>query len=365
MELDKKNKTHLIQTALFLVTIATTTVTGAEWIYGKYLILGDDLLTTGEVLTGLYFSLPFIGILTVHEFGHYFTAKYYKAKVTLPYYIPLWLGFIGLPSIGTAGAFIRIKSIVQSRKEFFDIGVAGPLAGFVAAILILTYGFTHLPEPDYIFSIHPEYQEYGTDYEQYVYDNNEINLAVGDNLLLLFFKKYVADPERVPNNYEIYHYPVIFAGFWALFFTALNLIPIGQLDGGHVIYGLFGYKISRIISRVLFLIMVTVSGISFIPTGPINVEFFTSALFYLLFLFLAFHHFEKDIKKRALMIIWIMIIQIFALNFMPYIADYGIYMMFAFLIGRFLGVDHPKVPQDKPLDLKRKIIGWLVLVSPN
>jgi hypothetical protein len=275
----------------------------------------------------------------------------------------LWLGFLpAAPSIGTMGAFIRIKSLIQSRKEFFDIGIAGPLAGFVVALFVLTYGFTNLPDADYIFSIHPEYQEYGMNYEEYVYDQNEMNFVLGDNLLFLFFKNYVADPEKVPNNYELYHYPWLFAGYLALFFTAINLIPIGQLDGGHVIYGLFGYNKSRIIARVLFLILVTISGIGLIPLEPIDYDFFINIIFYLLFLYLAFHHFEKDIRKRLLLIIWVMIIQIAAVNFLPGMEDYSIYVLFAFLIGRFLGVDHPKAIIDKPLDLNRKILGWIALV---
>lgn len=362
MGVSKEKKTRIIQIALFIITLIATTITGAEWMFGKSLIFGEGTLSSSEILAGLYYSIPFLGILTAHEFGHYFTAKYYKVKVTLPFYIPMWFGFIGMPSLGTMGAFIRIKDLIQSRKEYFDIGIAGPLAGFVIAIFVLTYGFTHLPDADYIFNIHPEYKEYGMDYEKYVYENQEMSFVVGDNLLFLFFENYVADPAKVPNNYEMYHYPWLFAGYLALFFTALNLLPIGQLDGGHVIYGLFGYKNSRIISRVLFIILVGISGIGLIPVGPINIDFLVNAAFYLLFLFLALHHFEKDLWKRLLYIIWIMTIQIIALNYFPAASEYGIYMMFAFLIGRFLGIDHPKAIIDKPLDLNRKIVGWIALV---
>jgi membrane-associated protease RseP (regulator of RpoE activity) len=362
MEENRQKKTLIIQSVLFVVTIFSTTFAGAEWMYGKYVFYGERLLTSSEILSGLYFSIPFLGILTVHEFGHYLTAKYYKVRVTLPFYLPFWLGFLAIPfSIGTMGAFIRIKDLIKSRKEYFDIGIAGPLAGFVVAIFVLTYGFTHLPEAEYIYEIHPEYREFGPDYEQYVYDQQEVNLVIGDNLLFLFFENFVADPDKVPNNYELYHYPWLFAGYLALFFTALNLLPIGQLDGGHVTYGLFGYRYSRIISRILFLVIVTVSGVGMIPLGPINLYFFINALFYFFFLYLAFHHFEKDLKKRMLIIIWIMIIQIAALNFIPKLADYAVYMVFAFLIGRFLGIDHPKAVSDQPLNFNRKIIGWVAL----
>jgi len=361
MEENRGSKKRIIHLLLFIITFIFTTIAGAEWMSGRWVMYGEDLLTSSEIFAGLYFSIPFLGILTAHEFGHYYTAKYYKVKVTLPYYIPLWLGFLPMFSFGTMGAFIRIKGLIESRKEYFDIGIAGPLVGFVFALGVLTYGFTHLPEPDYIFEIHPEYREYGLNYEEHVYEQEDFYFAVGDNLLFLFFKQFVADPEKIPNKYEMYHYPWLFAGYMALFFTALNLIPIGQLDGGHVIYGLFGYKNSRIIFRILFLIMVTISGIALLPSGPIDLNFMINSTFYLLFLYLTFHHFEKDLRKRLLLIIWIMILQIFALNFFPKIADYGIYMIFAFVIGRFLGIDHPKAIVDKPLDVKRKIIGWIAL----
>jgi Zn-dependent protease len=361
MENNKIRKTQIIQLTLFIVTVIVTTISGAEWMFGKSIMYGEPRLSSSEFLAGLYFSIPFLGILTVHEFGHYLTAKYYKIKVSLPFYIPMWLGFIPAPSIGSMGAFIRIKSLVQSRKEFFDIGIAGPLAGFIVALCVLTYGFTHLPEADYIYKIHPEYQEYGTNYEEY-YQQNEANLAVGDNLVMLFFRNVVADPDKVPNKYELYHYPWLFAGFLALFFTALNLIPIGQLDGGHVTYGLFGYKNSRILSRTLFLIMITISGIGLLPSGPINSDFVMYSALYLFFLNLAFHHFEKDFKKRILMVIWIMIVQIIASKYFTQFNGYEVNMVFAFLIGRFLGIEHPKAIVDKPLDLKRKVIGWMGLV---
>lgn len=358
---DKKNRTLLLQLVLLIITISTTTIAGAEWMFGKSLFYGKPLLSSTEIMAGLYFSIPFLTILTVHEFGHYLMARYYKVKVTLPFYLPLWLGFIPyVPSIGTMGAFIRIKEIVKSRKEYFDIGIAGPLAGFVAALMILTYGFTNLPEPEYIFEIHPEYQEYGLNYEEY-YETQPANMAIGDNLLFMFFKKYVADPDRIPNKYELYHYPWILAGYLALLFTAINLFPIGQLDGGHVIYGLFGYKTSRIISRIVFFIMVTISGIGLVPQGQINNEFLINAALYLLFLFLAFHHFEKDIKRRSLVVIWVMIIQILAAKYLPSVGDYGIYLLLAFIFGRFLGIDHPKAIDDRPLDLKRKVFGWFAL----
>jgi membrane-bound ClpP family serine protease len=108
--------------------------------------------------------------------------------------------------------------------------------------------------------------------------------------------------------------------------------------------------------------MVTLSGIGLVPMGQINSGFIINSIFYLLFLFLAFYHFERDIKKRALLVIWVMIMQLFTTEYLPQSGDYGIYLLFAFIFGRFLGIDHPKATIDRPLDLKRKILGWIALV---
>src|SRR6185436_15295388 len=120
--------------------------------------------------------------------------------------------------------------------QIFDIGIAGPLAGFVVAFAILWYGFATLPPPEYIFQFHPSYEQYGLDYANFVYrpefmPEGTVDLVMGKNLLFMFFEKFVADPTRVPNPHEIMHYPYLLAGFWALVFTGINLLPIGQLDG--------------------------------------------------------------------------------------------------------------------------------------
>ena len=194
--LNKNQKTYLIQLLLFIITVITTTLTGVEFVNFKTVFFLDDkhqLITGSEwegVLTGLWYSIPFLGILTIHEFGHYFMAKYYKLKVTLPYYIPFW--FPGMLSIGTMGAVIRMKSVIQTKRQFFDIGIAGPLAGFVAAFILLWYGFSTLPNYDEILSIHPEYathiEAHGSNYaESAISELKETGhgmlFGIGDNLL--------------------------------------------------------------------------------------------------------------------------------------------------------------------------------------
>src|SRR6187402_3040026 len=164
----KKINPLIIQSVLFLLTIFTTTLTGAFWVG----ILHPEDSFWDFFSRGFAYSIPFLGILTIHELGHYLTARYYKVNVTLPYYIPIFIPGL-MPQIGTVGAFIKMNSRSASKKEIFDIGVAGPLAGFVAAIGLLFYGFTHLPQREHIFIVHKEYAEAekksGKPYENIVY----------------------------------------------------------------------------------------------------------------------------------------------------------------------------------------------------
>ena len=157
-----------IHIGLFLITLVTTTMAGAEWMFGRSWWF-EPSLTFKEFKQGFYFSIPFLAILTAHEFGHYLTARFYGVKVTLPFFIP----FPPIPfSIGTMGAVIRIKETIRSKVENFDIGIAGPIAGFMLAILCLYYGFTNLPEKSYIYQVHPDYEVFGENFEDHVYEND-------------------------------------------------------------------------------------------------------------------------------------------------------------------------------------------------
>jgi membrane-associated protease RseP (regulator of RpoE activity) len=357
---EKKSRPWVVP-LLFVVTLITTTLAGAEWMYGR-MIYFEPGLTFDQLISGVSFSFPFLAILTVHEFGHYLTARYYRVKVTLPFYIPFWLGFIGMPSIGTMGAFIRIKEPIKSRKEYFDIGIAGPLAGFIAALLVLYYGFTHLPPADYIYSIHPEYEQYGADYADHVYQE-EGSFYLGDNLTFLLFKKYVApDPSLVPNPYEIIHYPWLFAGFLALFFTALNLLPIGQLDGGHALYGLFGWENHKLISTAMFILFLYYAGIGLVtPFDPLN-DLVLYVPLYVGFLFIVMRSMRMTNRTRLTLALAIFTAQFLTILILPEVKGYTGWLVFAFIIGRFLGIYHPPAILDRPLTPARKILGWITLI---
>ncbi|QCR23167.1 site-2 protease family protein [Pontibacter sp. SGAir0037] len=416
MLITRQQRGYTLHLLLFCLTLLTTTIAGAEWQFGKIFFLSPQGFNMGgtiswpELTAGLYFSLPFLGVLTVHEFGHYFTAKYYRTRVTLPYYIPLWFGFTS--TIGTMGAFIRIKGRISSRRQFFDIGVAGPLAGFVVAIPLLFYAFTHLPAPEHIFTVHPEYRQFGLDYAQHVYREADVNLALGKNLLFIFFERFVAtDPALVPNKYEVMHYPYLFAGYLSLFFTALNLLPIGQLDGGHVLYGLLGYKRFNQLSPIFFVCFITYAGLGII--SPYSTPLWSEELLIIFvpFIFWAFNKLlgEKRYAFAASLMmlmlqyslaftfpkaegyIWlwpiyllylvfvlepavpriryalylagiVLVVQVLVSLAFPNADGYSGWLVFGLLLSRVMGIFHPSCPDEAPLTPARKALGIIAFV---
>ncbi|MEH0153901.1 site-2 protease family protein [Limibacter armeniacum] len=355
-------QTNLLHLSLFIITMVGTTFAGAEWMFGKsFAITG---ITTDEFLAGLSFSIPFLGILTVHEFGHYFTAKYYKLKVSLPYFIPMW--FFGLgPSIGTMGAFISIKSRLRTRKEFFDVGISGPMAGFLVALGVLYYGFTHLPPAAYIFNVHPEYEQWGLDYAKYAYENipEGQNFMMGTNLLFEFFKAFVVtDPSLIPNPHEMIHYPFLLAGYLACFFTALNLIPIGQLDGGHILYSMLGYKTHKKIVPVLFLIFLFYAGLGMFSMHDEVGDLLIYAPVYIFFLYWVLIRTYQNRMQTLVMAVGVFTAQFVVKSFFPEVEGYQGWLLFALLIGRVIGVYHPPAIYAEPIGWKRQVLGVMALV---
>ena len=361
--IEKNTRYYAKKILLFVLTFITTTLAGSEWVTNRIPFYSPDY-SWADFLTGMHYSIPFLFILTVHEFGHFFTAKYHKVEVTLPNYIPGWLGFLGTVSFGTFGALIRIVGPIRSRKQFFDIGIAGPIAGFVVALCVLFYGFTNLPEPEYIFEIHPEYEQYGLDYADHVYDNGEemMGISLGNNLLFSWFEENIADPERLPNHREIIHYPYLFAGFLALFFTALNLIPIGQLDGGHVIYGLFGAKNHQIIAFTLYMIFTFVAGLGLITAGIDLGDFALYSAMYVGFLYFSFKGLGFQQSTTLMIAVGMFVAQYLTTYIFPSVTGFSGYLLFVFLLGRLIGVKHPVAPDDRPLSTGRKVLGWICLI---
>jgi hypothetical protein len=361
-------RTYLLQIFLFIITFISATLTGAEWIYGRAFFFGENTLGWTEFLEGLKYSVPFLGVLTIHEFGHYFTAKKHKTDVTLPYYIPLWLG--GLSStFGTLGAFIRIKERLNSRVKYFDIGIAGPLAGFVAALFVLWYGFTHLPPLNYVFELFPVFKQFGNDYGKFLETSPDyMSIKLGDSILFNFFEQNITTGE-LPHPYLYTNYPIVFAGYLSLFFTALNLFPIGQLDGGHILYGLIGDRAFNIVSPILFSCFVFYAGLGFFNAYEFTTQDSQMYLIligkfaaFILFNYFCFSKITNNQITNWLIALSVVSLQLLISYFFPTIEGYSGFLAFGFMIGRFLGVYHPTTSDMKPLTLERKILGWLALI---
>lgn len=180
-----------------------------------------------RILAGLHFSVPLLIILGVHEMGHYIASKVHNIRATLPYFIPA-------PTlIGTFGAFIRIKEPIVDRRALMDIGAAGPLAGFIAAIPIMIYGVLNSS----LIPIEETVQ----------------GLRLGQSLILQIAVGALWG--KIPEGYELYLSAPAFAAWLGFFVTSLNLIPVGQLDGGHIAYALWGTRAYRI-SKLMFLLLI-------------------------------------------------------------------------------------------------------------
>ena len=229
---------------MFIITFITTTIAGVQWISAS-----GGPYELSELLTGLPYSISILLIITFHEFGHYFAAMYHKVRSTLPFYIP----FPPIPlfiNFGTMGAVIRTRTRINSKKAMFDIGVAGPIAGFIVTIIILIYGFLNVPGLDYLINIHPDYLEP-------TYGKDGLALVFGDSILFSILREVFVQPGQFfPPMSEVYHYPFLCVGWFGLFITSMNMIPVGQLDGGHIAYAMFGdqnhFKLSVICTSVMF-----------------------------------------------------------------------------------------------------------------
>jgi membrane-associated protease RseP (regulator of RpoE activity) len=370
-----KGGIHLL---LFVITLVTTTFAGAEWMHGKPIFDWSngsisDWVNSHTLSDGFHYSIPLLLALSFHEFGHYFTARYYRIRVTLPYYLPFWF-FDLSSSIGTMGAFIRIKERMRSRKQFFDVGIAGPLAGFVVGLGILYYGYTHLPPRSYVLDIHPEYKEmpgyqiYGDDYSKYAYeaegtDTPKLLVSLQKPLLFLLAERYwVKDSSRIPDSREMMHYPYLLAAYIVMLFTALNLIPIGQLDGGHILYGLLGPKLFNRTAVVLFYGFLYYAGLGLVSPYTPFPRLFIHLTLYVYFLYLCFYSTSPFPMHRLTLALSVVFLQFATLWLFPQAEGYSGWLAFIFILGRFLGVYHPTAHIEAPIDRGRQLLGWLSLL---
>jgi len=363
---------------LFLVTVLTVSLAGAGFVGFDPSFFPVALPTLSDFYRGLLFATLLLGFLGVHEFGHYFAALYHNIKVTLPYFIPIPLG------IGTVGAVIRIKQKINDTYKMFDVGAAGPLAGFVVSLAVLLYGFSTLPDASYIqnFTGHEAVKEHVAQYGTYPTDppqeTNGSLLIVGNTLLYGFLASFF---ENVPPMWEMYHYPFLFAGWLGLFFTALNLTPIGQLDGGHILYSLLGFKKHRIIARFFFtalLILGTVEAIPFIHLSLGDFDNGYGILSWIMWSGILYMLLQKAFHNELEWILPVMgttigLSAVYLYGFVGNIETSGslIWVVWSFFIAYFVGIEHPPALRERELDPTRKFLGWLSMaifvlcISPN
>lgn len=217
---DTRTKIPWFNIFLFMLTLLSTFSVGAVLFENKN-IISDPLL----IRYGASFAVPLMLILLFHEFGHYFFSQRSKIKTSLPYFIP------GPTILGTFGAVIKSKSPFKSRKNLLDVGASGPIAGFIISIFVVIIGLLT---------------------SEVVAEVSENSFILGDSLIFLFLSKLFLN---VPEGYQVVLSPTAFAGWAGLFVTMLNLLPIGQLDGGHITYALLG-KNQRKVSRYVVLALI-------------------------------------------------------------------------------------------------------------
>jgi len=221
-----------VNVALFAATVLTTLLVGTlfmldfDGVDTAAAPLGLLLEDPWQLTRGLGFMLALISILLAHEMGHYLTCRYYRIRATLPYFIP------APTMVGTFGAFIKIRSPFPHRASLFEVGVAGPIAGFVVAVPILLYALT-------LSRFIPA-------------DTTEDLLTLGEPLIWIAGAHLMGAVP--PEGMELYVHPIGFAAWVGFLVTALNLLPAGQLDGGHMIYALVRRAHGWISRGVVFLL---------------------------------------------------------------------------------------------------------------
>ncbi len=213
----------VIHLVLFLLTFVSTLAVGA--IHSGV----DPVKEPQNILQGLPFSFSLLLILLVHEFAHYITSRRYGIEASLPYFIPAPTLF------GTLGAFIKMRSGITTKNALMDIGSSGPIAGFVVSVAAVFFGLQY------------------SEIRAIPFDTDGM-MVLGDSLLFTALTRIVLG--NIPDAYGIYLHPAAFAGWIGLFVTSLNLIPAGQLDGGHISYAILGERHGLLSKAVIGLLVV-------------------------------------------------------------------------------------------------------------
>ena len=324
----KKHSSVLFHAFLFILTCASTMMAGSAWA-GK-----NPVEVTNWIYGWTYASLLMLFLLT-HEFGHYLAAMYHGVDASLPYFIPLPIPYVSM--FGTFGAYIKTRGLIPNRKALFDIGASGPLAGFVVCLAIFIYGLTHLPGIDFLYGIHPEYKDMGIMYPEW-------GMYFGDMVLYRGLVAVFVEPGTyIPPLNELYHYPFLCVGWFGMFVTSLNLLPIGQLDGGHISYAMFGEKQSMI-ARIVWYGMILLGLGSFlgwfyeqiVVESPNEIYTMLQTMFLPLLLWLKVHA--------------------------PWVyGGWSGWLFWAFFTRFFIKLEHPPV-EGEPIGFIRQFLGWVAFI---
>ena len=241
-----------INIVLFILTVFSVMLTGVDIPPSVMAANGSFPWSYAllHIFSGWPFALSMLGILFTHEMGHYIACRYYKVPATLPYFIPAPL----LSPLGTLGAFIMMRGIPKNKRVLFDVGVAGPLAGLIVTVPVLFLGLwlselgpvmrsapgvLHMLEGNSLFYLFAKYVVYGKLLPEPA-SMNGLSPA-------LYWLRYFLTGQPIPfGGMDVQLHSVALAGWAGLLVTALNLVPVGTLDGGHVAYGLFGERARRI-----------------------------------------------------------------------------------------------------------------------
>ena len=291
----------ILNVALFLTTLLTTTIQGAVMQHGSSSIF--------PLSDGLSFSLPLVSILLCHEMGHYIAARIHHVPASLPYFVPLPPG-IGM--FGTMGAVI-LQSRTTDRRKLIDIGAAGPLAGLVVAIPVLAYGL-HLSQVGPI----------------------EGGIQEGNSLLYAVLKRLVCGAWLPDRGIDVNLHPIAFAGWAGLFVTMLNLIPISQLDGGHVAIAFFGNSYGRASQFLRKMLLPLAVGVTLVVYNTTTHELARAGLEGRV------SPWNVAVPAGLQWLIW--------------------YVMLGLLRRLSGGIDHPPV-DDRPLPRSRAHLFWTVVAS--
>lgn len=304
-EIELSRSRVVLHSVLLLTTAITTTITGAAWGFQGE---GDSIIgllvspmvavlretisgNLDPLVNGLLFTFTLLTILAAHELGHYFACRHYGIRATLPFFIP------APPSItllGTFGAVIKIKEPIRSRRALFDIGIAGPLAGFAFALPAAFVGlaFATAASPGTI-------------------SEGSGALQFNDPLLFVLISNALGLPHWINWN------PIFWAAWGTLLVTALNLFPVGQLDGGHVVYAVLGSRAHKWVSRFVTAGCGVLAAYSIAAGQPPVYLLWTLVL---LFLMKVGHPpvFEEEPLGRMRIALAIIALLVFLLCFMPF-----------------------------------------------